>query len=63
MTLGKESNLKGIVDIIEEKAVYNEGEDGSIIRFDEVPVDLRAQSKDFRHNLIGIVFLSNFFKR
>uniref|UniRef100_A0A915PL18 Elongation factor G, mitochondrial n=1 Tax=Setaria digitata TaxID=48799 RepID=A0A915PL18_9BILA len=50
--IGKEQDFKGIVDLIEEQVIYNEGSDGSMLRKDEIPIKLRAEVKDRRQELI-----------
>jgi elongation factor G len=50
--LGKESNFQGVVDIIRDRAIYFEGTCGNDLRYDSVPTDLRAQTKDTYHELV-----------
>uniref|UniRef100_A0A915C8U1 Elongation factor G, mitochondrial n=1 Tax=Parascaris univalens TaxID=6257 RepID=A0A915C8U1_PARUN len=50
--IGKESDFKGVVDLIEEQAIYNEGPDGAVVRRDDIPKELRSQVKDMRQELI-----------
>lgn len=52
LPIGKDSNTKGIVDIIRDRAIYFEGDFGDKIRYDEVPQDLRAMTKDYHHELV-----------
>jgi elongation factor G len=56
MPIGLESEFKGIVDLIEEHAVYNANEDGSELRADEIPKELRTEASDLRQQLLGIIF-------
>ncbi|KAK3723006.1 Elongation factor G, mitochondrial [Vermiconidia calcicola] len=50
--IGMEDEFKGVVDLIRMKAVYSEGENGEIIREDEVPADLREFAQEKRRKLI-----------
>ncbi|KAK6009427.1 GTP-binding domain protein [Ostertagia ostertagi] len=52
LPIGKDSGFRGIVDLIEERAMYYEGDEGLTVRVDDVPQDMRAQVKDFRQELI-----------
>ncbi|XP_026831216.1 elongation factor G, mitochondrial [Ooceraea biroi] len=52
LPIGLEGNVKGIVDLIAQKAVYYEGNFGEIIREDEIPKDMNAEVKDRRQELI-----------
>lgn len=50
--MGKESNFHGIIDLIDEKALYFEEPDGLALRVDDIPAEYRAQVKDKRQELI-----------
>lgn len=48
LPIGLENKQKGVVDLIKERAIYFEGAKGDDVRYDEIPADLRAKSKDKR---------------
>nr|NVI74811.1 iconoclast [Cucujiformia] len=52
LPIGLESDCKGIIDLIEEKAIYFEGDYGNDLKFDQIPKEMTAESKDRRHELI-----------
>ncbi|XP_011192214.2 elongation factor G, mitochondrial [Zeugodacus cucurbitae] len=52
LPIGVESNCKGIIDLVTEKAIYFEGTHGMELRYDEIPQDMRAESVDRRQELI-----------
>ena len=66
LPIGLESKLSGIVDLIEEKAIYFEGDAGNTVRYDAIPSNMMAEVKDRRQELIEHVsnaddFLGNMF--
>ncbi|KAG5328617.1 EFGM factor, partial [Acromyrmex charruanus] len=52
LPIGLESNTKGIIDIIAQKAIYFEGNFGEIVREDEIPKDMNAEVNKRRQELI-----------
>ncbi|XP_017049093.1 elongation factor G, mitochondrial isoform X2 [Drosophila ficusphila] len=52
LPIGVESNCKGIVDLVRERAIYFEGEHGIDLRLDEIPQDMRVESQERRQELI-----------
>ncbi|XP_026487492.2 elongation factor G, mitochondrial [Vanessa tameamea] len=52
LPIGLEKECQGILDLVEEKAMYFEGDYGENIRLDEIPQDRRAEVKEKRHELI-----------
>ncbi|KAF2863319.1 translation elongation factor G [Piedraia hortae CBS 480.64] len=50
--IGMEDEFKGVVDLIQMKALYSEGARGEIIREDEVPADLLGFAQEKRNKLI-----------
>ncbi len=52
LPIGKESDVKGIVDIVRDRAIYFDGSHGQIVRYDEVPQEFRQQRVDYHHELV-----------
>ncbi|KAI1077692.1 mitochondrial elongation factor g 1-like protein [Whalleya microplaca] len=50
--IGTEDQFKGVVDLIEMRAIYSEGPKGTIVRVDKVPDDLKELSLKKRQELI-----------
>lgn len=50
--IGMEDGFKGVVDLINMKAIYSEGESGATVRVDEVPDDIRDFAQEKRRLLI-----------
>nr|MBE5726066.1 iconoclast [Cucujiformia] len=52
LPIGLQSDCRGLIDLIEEKAIYFEGNFGEIVKYDQIPTEMVAESKDKRHELI-----------
>lgn len=55
LPIGLEKDCKGIIDLIEMKALYFEGDCGVDIRMDKIPADMIEESKAKRQELIEIL--------
>ncbi|NP_001126761.1 elongation factor G, mitochondrial [Pongo abelii] len=53
--IGLEGDFKGIIDLIEERAIYFDGDFGQIVQYGEIPAELRAAAADHRQELIECV--------
>ncbi|KAM6932854.1 elongation factor G, mitochondrial [Lycodopsis pacificus] len=53
--VGLEGNIRGIIDLVEERTMYFEGPFGENIRYDEIPADFRAEAADRRQELVECV--------
>uniref|UniRef100_A0A8B9SMD9 G elongation factor mitochondrial 1 n=1 Tax=Anas platyrhynchos TaxID=8839 RepID=A0A8B9SMD9_ANAPL len=53
--IGLEGNFKGVIDLIEERAIYFDGAFGQTVRYDEIPAEFRAEAADRRGELIECV--------
>ena len=52
LPIGRESDTKGIVDLVNERSIYFEGSAGDQIRYDEIPPEMRAHATDARAELV-----------
>ncbi|CAH6897989.1 elongation factor G, mitochondrial [Phodopus roborovskii] len=55
LPIGLEGDFKGIIDLIEERAIYFDGDFGQTVRYGEIPAELRAAAADHRQELIECV--------
>jgi len=52
LPIGLESDCKGLVDVVNERAIYFQDDFGTKIVYDEIPKDMRAESEDTRAELV-----------
>ncbi|MDR0608756.1 MAG: elongation factor G [Planctomycetaceae bacterium] len=52
LPIGKEANFEGVIDLIEQKAIYFDGEQGEKIRYEEIPSTLKSDAQTARQHLL-----------
>jgi elongation factor G len=52
LPIGLESDLTGVIDLVFMKAVYYDGDNGEIVRLDEIPDSMRAEAEEKREVLL-----------
>jgi elongation factor G len=52
LPIGEEENLKGIIDLLEMKALKFEGSFGEVVKKEEIPQDLLAKAEEWREKLV-----------
>ena len=52
LPIGLESDLKGVIDLVTMKAIYYDGDNGEIIRQEDIPEPLRADAQKHREQLL-----------
>lgn len=52
LPIGLETKLTGVVDLINERAIYFEGNSGEDVRYDSIPGDMMAEVKAFRQEMV-----------
>lgn len=55
LPIGAEDRFEGVVDLIDMRAVYFEGESGENIVYKEIPADMVADAKKYRDDLIAAI--------
>ncbi|TVQ87279.1 MAG: elongation factor G [Deltaproteobacteria bacterium] len=50
--IGLEAEHAGVVDLVEMRAVYFEGENGEKVRYAEIPAELQEQAEEYRETLL-----------
>ena len=50
--IGLEENHKGVIDLLNQKAIYFEGKFGEVIREDEIPADFKPETEKSRKELV-----------
>src|SRR5690606_1972196 len=55
LPVGAEENFKGIVDLISMKAYYFDGDNGEIVREEEIPADMADQAQKAREEMLDTV--------
>jgi elongation factor G len=55
LPIGAESDFEGIIDLIEQKAVYFDGDNGEDLRYEPIPADRVEEAKTARHDLIAAI--------
>jgi elongation factor G len=57
--IGKESAFQGVVDLIEMRAVYFDGEDGEDIRYEAIPAELKDKAQHARQHMLETLSMSS----
>lgn len=52
LPIGLEDKLEGVIDLIQMRAVYFDGEHGEEIRYEEIPAEYKDQAEEYRGKLI-----------
>ncbi len=55
MPIGAEENFEGVIDLVDMKAWYFDGDNGENIRVEDIPADLLTRAKELRHELVAAV--------
>jgi elongation factor G len=52
LPLGLEDKHEGVIDLVQMKALYNDGEKGEIVRVEDIPAELLEEAEAFREEML-----------
>ena len=55
LPIGLENDLEGMVDLVSMKAVYFDGDQGDVVRYEEIPENMRDEAEEKREELLDAV--------
>ncbi len=55
MAMGAEDNFAGVIDLLKMQAVYFDGENGEILRYEDIPAEYVEEAKERRNKLVEAV--------
>ncbi|MAT16037.1 MAG: elongation factor G [Planctomyces sp.] len=50
--MGAEVNFQGVIDLVEMRAVYFDGEKGETVRYEEIPAQFKEAADEARHHML-----------
>ena len=53
--IGLEDQLEGVVDLMTQRAVYFDGDNGETVRYEEIPAELKEQADEYRNLMLEAV--------
>ena len=53
--IGAEDNFEAVIDLLQMKAIYNEGEKGEIVRVADIPKEYMEKAEEYREKLLEAV--------
>jgi len=57
LPIGKEQDLEGLVDLVNMRAIYFDGTDGEIVRYEEIPEKMAEQAAEYREHMLETLSL------
>lgn len=55
--IGLEAEFTGVVDLINMRACYFEGDQGETVRYDDIPAELKEEAEEARHEMLEALSL------